>query len=145
MNLHVPVRDRSPQAQALTEEAAFRERLLAALPAIWAGEVDEKSLREKIDAAITRGADALWKLQAEDGGWHSVTWVVDRPPAEAAVLLIGLGACVYAAMIAYTALPAAWTAWSDRPDNRPNITTSAAASWPPRGSWPPPPTSSRRP
>jgi len=29
MNLHVPVRDRSPQAQALTEEAAFRERLLA--------------------------------------------------------------------------------------------------------------------
>ncbi len=35
---------------------------------------DDNALREKIDAAIVKGADALWKLQAEDGGWHSVTY-----------------------------------------------------------------------
>lgn len=43
-----------------------------------------------------------------------LAWVLQRPPATACGLIIGVAGCVYAAMIAYTALPDAWTAWSGR-------------------------------
>lgn len=45
---------------------------------------------------------------------HGLTWVLARSPGLAAATLAGLAACVYAAVLAYTALPAAWTAWSGR-------------------------------
>lgn len=48
--------------------------LLAILNFAALGAEDAATLREKIDAALIKGADALWKLQAEDGGWHSRTY-----------------------------------------------------------------------
>jgi hypothetical protein len=38
--------------------------------------------------------------------------VLDRPAGQAAVLLIAIVASAYATVIAYTLLPAAWSAWS---------------------------------
>jgi len=40
-----------------------------------------------------------------------VGWVLARPPAQAVILAVGLGACVYGLVVAYTQLPAAWAAW----------------------------------
>lgn len=43
-----------------------------------------------------------------------VGWVFARPAAAAVTLAIGLVACVYGVVIAYTQLPAAWAAWEPR-------------------------------
>jgi len=45
---------------------------------------------------------------------HDLHWVLERSPATAATLLIGAAACVYAVVLVYTQLPAAWAAWSTR-------------------------------
>jgi prenyltransferase beta subunit len=42
---------------------------------------DTTALREKIDATLVKGADALWKLQGEDGGWHSRAYGHLKPGA----------------------------------------------------------------
>jgi hypothetical protein len=40
--------------------------------------------------------------------------ILDRPAAQAAVLVIGIAGSAYATVLAYTQLPAAWSAWSAR-------------------------------
>jgi hypothetical protein len=48
----------------------------------------------------------------------AVVWppqgILDRPAGQAAVLLIGIAGAAYATVLAYTQLPAAWSAWSAR-------------------------------
>jgi Methylamine utilisation protein MauE len=51
-------------------------------------------------------------LTALTAGAHGVAWVLDRPALEAATILIGTAGAAYAAALAYTLLPQAWTAWS---------------------------------
>jgi methylamine utilization protein MauE len=48
------------------------------------------------------GAAAVWPAHG----------VLDRPAGQAAVLLIGIVACGYATVLAYTLVPAAWSSWS---------------------------------
>jgi len=40
--------------------------------------------------------------------------LLDRPAGQAAVLVVGIAASAYATVLAYTQLPAAWSAWSAR-------------------------------
>jgi hypothetical protein len=40
--------------------------------------------------------------------------ILDRPAGEVAVLGLGIAAAAYAVVLAYTQLPAAWSAWSAR-------------------------------
>jgi Methylamine utilisation protein MauE len=40
--------------------------------------------------------------------------LLDRPAGQAVVLMIGIAASAYATVLAYTQLPAAWSAWSAR-------------------------------
>ncbi len=55
-------------------------------------------------------------LCAAGAAWppHGLAWVLARSPGLAAASLAGLAACVYAAVLVYTALPGAWAAWSGR-------------------------------
>lgn len=53
-------------------------------------------------------------ILAVAGRAHDLRWVLARPPATAATLLVGAAACVYAVVLLYTLLPAAWTVWSGR-------------------------------
>ncbi len=57
-------------------------------------------------AAIAAAA-ALWPP-------HGLGWVLERSPATAATLLLGVAGAAYAIVLAYTELPAAWSAWSPR-------------------------------
>lgn len=45
-------------------------------------------------------------------GAHGVAWLIARPPAPAAVLILGIGAAAYATVVAYAEIPLAWRAWS---------------------------------
>ncbi len=45
-------------------------------------------------------------------GAHGLPWVVGRPAATAAALMVALAGAVYATVIAYTELPLAWSAWA---------------------------------
>jgi uncharacterized membrane protein YphA (DoxX/SURF4 family) len=40
--------------------------------------------------------------------------LLDRPAGQAVILVIGIAASAYATVLAYTQLPAAWSAWSAR-------------------------------
>jgi hypothetical protein len=44
-------------------------------------------------------------------GAHGVGWILDRSPAVAPSLLIGLAAASYAAYLAYAVLPSAWSSY----------------------------------
>jgi len=57
-------------------------------------------------------AFAAVALAAALAGAHGLGWVLGQAPASAAALMIGIGGAVYATVIAYTQLPAAWSAWS---------------------------------
>lgn len=57
---------------------------------------------------------ALIALAAALSGAHGLGWVIGRGPASAGTLLVGIAGAVYATAIAYTELPAAWSAWSVR-------------------------------
>ena len=46
--------------------------------------------RELLDAAITRASDALWKLQGEDGGWHSTVYGHFKPGASETPLVLSV-------------------------------------------------------
>ena len=54
--------------------------------------------------AVACAAAAIWPPHG----------LLDRPAAEAMVLVIGIAASAYATVLAYTQLPAAWSAWSAR-------------------------------
>jgi hypothetical protein len=45
---------------------------------------------------------------------HGLSWIFGRAPLEAGVLVFGIGAAMYATVVAYTHLPSAWNAWSGR-------------------------------
>lgn len=51
-------------------------------------------------------------LAAAVAGPRGLDWVFGRPPATAAVLLIGITGAVYAVVLVYTVVPRAWAAWS---------------------------------
>jgi hypothetical protein len=51
-------------------------------------------------------------LAAAVAGPRGLDWVLGRPPATAAVLLIGVAGAVYAVVLVYTVVPRAWAAWS---------------------------------
>jgi len=57
---------------------------------------------------------ALAAIAAAAVRWppHGLGWVLQRPPATAAALLLGAAGAAYATVLAYTELPAAWRAWS---------------------------------
>ena len=54
--------------------------------------------------AVVSAAAAVWPPHG----------LVDRPAGQAVVLVIGIVASAYATVLAYTQLPAAWSAWSAR-------------------------------
>ncbi|HWE32211.1 MAG TPA: MauE/DoxX family redox-associated membrane protein [Solirubrobacteraceae bacterium] len=45
---------------------------------------------------------------------HGIPWVLGRSPSTATILILGIGAAVYATVAAYSELPSAWTAWGGR-------------------------------
>jgi hypothetical protein len=45
-------------------------------------------------------------------GPRALGWVVGRPAPTAVVLVIGIAGALYATVLLYTQLPAAWTVWS---------------------------------
>ena len=45
---------------------------------------------------------------------HGVSWILERSPAIAACLIIGIGGAVFATVVAYSELPSAWRAWEGR-------------------------------
>ena len=47
-------------------------------------------------------------------GAHGLPWILGRAPLEALVLGLGIATAVFATVVAYTELPAAWGAWSRR-------------------------------
>jgi hypothetical protein len=55
--------------------------------------------------ATIAGAAAVWPP-------HGLVWVLGRPPATAAALVLGVAGAAYATVLAYTELPTAWGAWS---------------------------------
>jgi hypothetical protein len=57
--------------------------------------------------AATAVATAAWHA-------HGLSWIVARPPATVLALVLGIGGAVFALVIAYSELPAAWNAWSPR-------------------------------
>jgi hypothetical protein len=64
--------------------------------------------------SLISGAFALIALGATIVPAHGLPWVLGRPAANAAVLVIGILGAAYAAVIAYTELPRAWSSWSAR-------------------------------
>ena len=54
--------------------------------------------------AVACAAAAVWPPHA----------LLDRPAGQAVVLVIGIAASAYATVLAYTQLPTAWSAWSER-------------------------------
>jgi hypothetical protein len=52
-------------------------------------------------------AAAAWKP-------HGIGWVFGQAPTTAVATLIGIAGAAYAVVIAYTELPLAWAAWSER-------------------------------
>ena len=54
--------------------------------------------------AVASAAAAVWPPHG----------LLERPAGQAVVLMIGISASAYATVLAYTQLPAAWSAWSAR-------------------------------
>ena len=51
-------------------------------------------------------------LGAAASGSHGLDWVLGRPAATAAVLLVGIAGALYATVLVYTEVPRAWSSWS---------------------------------
>jgi hypothetical protein len=60
---------------------------------------------------ISAGLGAV-ALAAAVAGSHGLGWVLGRPAAQAAALVIGIAGALYAVVLIYTAVPRAWTTWS---------------------------------
>jgi hypothetical protein len=45
-------------------------------------------------------------------GPRGLGWVLDQPATQAAALVVGIAGALYATVLLYTQLPAAWAAWS---------------------------------
>jgi uncharacterized membrane protein YphA (DoxX/SURF4 family) len=59
--------------------------------------------------SATLAAVALFSVAAEPRG---LRWILQRAPGTAAGLLIGVAGVAYGAVLVYTELPRAWSAWS---------------------------------
>jgi hypothetical protein len=66
-----------------------------------------------LQAAISAALSLVCVWVAIDAA-HGVSWILDRPPLEALVLGLGIATAVFGTVVAYTELPAAWSAWSRR-------------------------------
>jgi hypothetical protein len=64
-------------------------------------------------SAISGGL-ALVCLLAAVVAPHGWGWLLTRSPAAGAVVTVGVLACTYGLLLAYTELPAAWAAWRPR-------------------------------
>lgn len=84
-------------------------RRRAACGCFGAGEAPASPAQSAISAALAAAAaaTAIWHA-------HGVRWIVARPPATAGALAIGIAGAVFALVVAYSELPAAWSAWSAR-------------------------------
>jgi hypothetical protein len=70
--------------------------------------------RDQPASAVQSGLSVLLAATAAlSAHWspRSLTWLIERSP----VALIGLAGAAYAAVLAYTVLPAAWSAWESSP------------------------------
>jgi len=58
----------------------------------------------------------LAAVAAAAAGWPpgGAGWILDRPVTQALTLTVGVAGCVYGLVVAYTQLPGAWSAWSER-------------------------------
>jgi hypothetical protein len=73
------------------------------------GEVDAPASRWQ---AALSGVLALISAGAAVSRAHGVAWIMARSPATAMCLVMGIGAAVFATVVAYSELPTAWKAWS---------------------------------
>jgi hypothetical protein len=64
-------------------------------------------------SAISAALALVCALSAA-AGVHGLEWILERSPALAAALLVGIGGAVYATVAAYSELPSAWGAWGGR-------------------------------
>jgi Methylamine utilisation protein MauE len=55
---------------------------------------------------------AVVSAAAAVAGSHGLGWVLGQPAPGAAVLVVGIAGALYATVLLYTQLPAAWTVWS---------------------------------
>jgi hypothetical protein len=78
----------------------------AACGCFGAGDFPASRLQAAISALLAAAcaAAAVWPPHG----------ILDRPAGQAAVLVIGIAGSAYATVLAYTQLPAAWSAWSAR-------------------------------
>jgi len=72
-------------------------------------EVSASPLQAGISAAF-----ALVSAWVAIDGVHGLPWILGRAPLEALVLGLGIATAVFATVVAYTELPAAWGAWGRR-------------------------------
>jgi hypothetical protein len=61
---------------------------------------------------LLSGALALVSALSAIAGSHGAAWILHRPPATAAVLMVGIAGAVYGVVLAYSELPLLWRSWS---------------------------------
>jgi hypothetical protein len=71
------------------------------------GDVTASSVQSALSAVL-----GLVAISAAAGGAHGIGWILGRPVAPAAVLLVGIAGAAYGIVTAYSSLPLAWRAWS---------------------------------
>jgi hypothetical protein len=64
--------------------------------------------------AVISAVLALVSAAAAASGTHGVSWILGRSPVIAMTLVLGIGSAVFATVVAYSELPAAWKAWTAR-------------------------------
>jgi hypothetical protein len=89
--------------------ALMLARRRAACGCFGEGDVPASGFQALISAVLAAvcAAAALWSP-------HDLGWLSHRPAGFVAVLVIGIAGSAYATVLAYTQLPAAWSAWSAR-------------------------------
>jgi hypothetical protein len=62
--------------------------------------------------SLVSGALALVAAAGAAAGAHGAAWILQQPPATAAVLVLGGAGAVYGVVLAYSELPLVWRSWS---------------------------------
>jgi hypothetical protein len=88
--------------------------ILLARRAVVCGCFGDDDAPASVAQALLSAALAIVALAAALHPPHGTGWVLERSPAVAGVLVIGVLGAVEAIVLAYTQLPRAWTAWSPR-------------------------------
>jgi hypothetical protein len=71
----------------------------------------EESPASGLQSVLSAALSGLALLSAL-GGAHAAGWILHRPYATLAVLVIGAAGLVYAIVLAYSELPSRWQSWS---------------------------------